>query len=683
MKKKSSMLSKPIMYWLFLLMIFSGFLTSGHATEVYADLILTNGQVVTVDNSVLEKIRARAYKVKKMTAQFPIYRNGAVAIKGKEIAAVGPSSEIVKNWKGPETKILDLKGKVVIPGLTDSHCHSIGLGNDLKRGVDLTMAMSAEEIVRMVKGFIEKNSVGKGEWVLGQMWDQYKYKKMATRWDLDRITKGGQLVELSRVYLGNLYNTEALGRILGIDDDDPSTWPTWWTEDPTPEKVKADPASYSNIPTWEKTDHIYREERFIKSLNKRVKVPSGVFIGRLAPGLVSNHPNYKKYGPQPLPFDEQVIGVKRTCEEYLRWGVTAFRAAEDSLGSSIKIFHEAKLRSYLKIRLLEILHGIYYSPEVHPASFIRKDLSKMYVVRNLDDRYFRWRGTKYYSDGGCGTRSAWLSKPFTNPSKFGEKEPNCGNPVTSDYDGRKETYKASIEQGFDLNTHCCGDQAMRFTVDLYIELMKAIKKGDFPIWKGRKEAECTGWDFRWAIEHAYLPLEPKTHMIEDMSTFNIMAHVQPIFGWQEGIAFKENIGPERMARWTPLRSYFEHGVICPNSSDYPVTTHNPWMSIYFMLTREIQAQEPQSFGTDKDEFPDETVGISEALISTCAMGPYSTFAENWKGSIKKGHVADLVILDLEDIFDLERNPKLLWEMENKILATLVDGEIRYQRNQTH
>jgi predicted amidohydrolase YtcJ len=395
---------------------------------------------------------------------------------------------------------------------------------------------------------------------------------------------------------------------------------------------------------------------------------------------VTNHSNYKKYGPQPLPFDEQVIGVKRTCEEYLRWGVTAFRAAEDNMGSSMKIFHEAKLRGYLKIRLLEILHGIYFSPEDHSAKFIKKDLSKMYVVRNLEDRYLRWRGTKYYSDGGCGTRSAWLSEPFYNPSKFGEKEPNCGNPVTSDYERRKDTYIASVEQGFDLNTHCCGDQAMRFTTDLYIELMRAIKNGEYPIWKGRKEAKDKDWDFRWAIEHAYLPLESRTYLIEDMSTYNIMAHVQPIFGWQEGISFRENLGPERMARWAPMRSYIEHGVICPNSSDYPVTTHNPWMGIYFMLTREIQAQDPKSFGTEKDEYKDETVGISDALISSCAMGPYSTFAEDWKGSIKKGHVADLVILDIEDIFDLERNPKLLWEMEKKIVATLVDGEIRYQRN---
>jgi predicted amidohydrolase YtcJ len=117
--------------------------------------------------------------------------------------------------------------------------------------------------------------------------------------------------------------------------------------------------------------------------------------------------------------------------------------------------------------------------------------------------------------------------------------------------------------------------------------------------------------------------------------------------------------------------------MCPNGSDFGVASHNPWYSIYFMLTREIQAQNPQSFGTGKDNFKDETVGISEALISSCAMGPYSAFAESWKGSIKPGHVADLVILDLATIFELEKSPKLLLAMDERILATMVDGEVRY------
>jgi hypothetical protein len=326
-----------------------------------------------------------------------------------------------------------------------------------------------------------------------------------------------------------------------------------------------------------------------------------------------------------------------------------------------------------------ITHGTYYELTRHPVEFIREDLDRIHVVRHLNNRHLRWRETKYYSDGGVGTRSAWLSEPFINGEKYGEKKPNFGVPVTEDYQARRDTYWASLERGMDPATHSCGDQSHRFTVNLYMDLMKTIQRGEIPVWKGRLEAAGGNWEFRWGLDHAYLPIEPKTRVMEDMHRHDIIAHVQPVFGWQLGASFVENLGPERMARLMPMRSYLEHGVMCPNGSDYSVASHNPWYGIYFMLTRDIQARNPKSYGAGRDSFRDESVGISEALISACAMGPYSAFAEGWKGSIKPGHVADLVILDLEDIFDLEKNPRILLNMEDRILATLVDGEVRYSR----
>jgi len=56
---------------------------------MHADKIFTNGQIVTVDNEVFKALRGLRYKVKKMTAQFPIYEKGAVAIRGTEIVGGG------------------------------------------------------------------------------------------------------------------------------------------------------------------------------------------------------------------------------------------------------------------------------------------------------------------------------------------------------------------------------------------------------------------------------------------------------------------------------------------------------------------------------------------------------------------------------------------------------------------
>ncbi|MEP7071992.1 MAG: amidohydrolase, partial [Verrucomicrobiota bacterium] len=72
-----------------------------------ADLILVNGNVYTVNE---KQPRAEA-----------------IAIKGERIAFVGSNADAQK-WKSDQTRIVDLAGKTVVPGLTDSHCHIFGIG---------------------------------------------------------------------------------------------------------------------------------------------------------------------------------------------------------------------------------------------------------------------------------------------------------------------------------------------------------------------------------------------------------------------------------------------------------------------------------------------------------------------------------------------------------------------------
>ncbi|MEX0928110.1 MAG: amidohydrolase family protein [Balneolales bacterium] len=75
-------------------------------------------------------------------------------------------------------------------------------------------------------------------------------------------------------------------------------------------------------------------------------------------------------------------------------------------------------------------------------------------------------------------------------------------------------------------------------------------------------------------------------------------------------------------------------------SDYSVTSHDPWIGIYALLTRIDQA-------TGKVHGPDETLGIDDALRTYTINGAYLTYDEDWKGSLEAGKVADMVILDLE------------------------------------
>jgi predicted amidohydrolase YtcJ len=107
-------------------------------------------------------------------------------------------------------------------------------------------------------------------------------------------------------------------------------------------------------------------------------------------------------------------------------------------------------------------------------------------------------------------------------------------------------------------------------------------------------------------------------------------------------------------------------------SDYPVTTHNPWLGIYALLTRRDQT-------SGKVYGEGETLNVYQALRCYTTSGAYLTYEEDIKGSIEVGKVADLVVLDIEGIELLESDPELCFQMDEKVLMTLVGGEILYQK----
>jgi predicted amidohydrolase YtcJ len=119
-----------------------------------ADLVLTNGKIVTVDEKIPQ---ARA-----------------VAVLDGKIVAVGTEKDI-KRYIGGATQVIDLKGALAIPGIIESHGHFTGLGAS-KMILDLTKARSWDEIVAMVG---EAAKIAKpGEWITGRGWHQEKWNRV-------------------------------------------------------------------------------------------------------------------------------------------------------------------------------------------------------------------------------------------------------------------------------------------------------------------------------------------------------------------------------------------------------------------------------------------------------------------------------------------------------------------------
>ncbi len=576
------------------------------------DRILHNGEIVAVDGdfSVAEAIA---------------WRRGP---NGSEIVRIGTDEEVLA-LAGPGTRATDLEGRVVLPGLIDAHLHFSLLGIEAEFETDLRYAMSADEIVQRIADLMERLDPAPGAWVSSRGWDEHKYERPFTRWQLDEHTPDNPL-RLARVYRGLAVNT-AVFRLMGIDDSDSSTWPDWWLRDPD---------------WFDHEDRIFREARTltVDGRTRAVEAPTGMFLGNATRLVTAN--------PPPRDHEAQVRAVDYGSREMTRLGVTGI-VDPGGGGRVMRAYQDARDRGLLHFRILQVYEGMWntQSPEEIDAHFAALPFN------NIGDRFLRWRGTKWQIDGGAGTRSSWVSEPFEDWENI-EGAPNHGYRWVED-DVREAQLRPTVERGWEPHVHSTGDLGMKQTVDVFAKLMDSIR------------AEDPDADLRWSVVHAYLPMEEETDLLAKMAEYGIVAAVNPSFIYHQGRSFSANLGPERMARLKPLRSYIDAGVRIAVGSDYGTSPYSPWVGLYAMLTR-------TDLWGDRHG-PEQVVTLEEALRAMTLDNAYLTYSDEWTGSLEPGKVVDLVVLDLRDLRELEREPDRILEMGDRVLLTLVDGTPAFRR----
>src|SRR5881394_800589 len=161
-----------------------------------ADLILLNGNIYTVNQKMAHA--------------------EAVAIKGNSIVFVGTNAATIP-FKGPNTRVVDLHGATVVPGMTDAHYHFLGVGQR-EMNLNLEGLTTLEAFLAKVKERVDRAKPG--EWVTGRGWIETFWKPpvFPTRWDLDNISPNNPVFLTRADGHGAVANTAAL-KIGGVTKD--------------------------------------------------------------------------------------------------------------------------------------------------------------------------------------------------------------------------------------------------------------------------------------------------------------------------------------------------------------------------------------------------------------------------------------------------------------------------------
>jgi predicted amidohydrolase YtcJ len=310
-------------------------LSEAERSRTDADLIFVNGNIYTVNE-------------KQPHAE-------AAAVKDQRIAFVG-SNEEAKKFRSAQARIIDLGGKTVVPGLTDSHCHIFGIGEREMR-LNLEGTNSLEDFLARVKERVGKTE--RGKWITGRGWIEtfWKPRQFPTRLDLDKIAPDNPVFLTRADGHASVVNSTAL-KIARIDKDTP------------------DP--------------------YGGQISKTNGEPNGMLLDN-AQDLVTRNI------PKPTEAEREVA-LLRGVDREIKLGWCEIQNAgsdKEDIGLIRKAFETGKI----KIRFVNAVYG----PGEDAQDFLREG-----STINAFNHHFTQRTIKVIFDGALGSRGAALLKPYND-----------------------------------------------------------------------------------------------------------------------------------------------------------------------------------------------------------------------------------------------------------------------------
>jgi predicted amidohydrolase YtcJ len=469
-----------------------------------ADLVIRNGKVVTMDED-------------KPIAQ-------AVAISQGRINAVGSNADIA-NYVGPSTKVIDLNGRLAIPGFIEGHGHFTGVGA-FKMTLNLRDARTWDDIVAMVGAAAREAKPG--DWIIGRGWHQAKWDKVPVpnvegfpvHSALSKVSPNNPVLLTHASGHAGFVN-EAAMKAAGITRNTPN---------PAGGAILKD--SQGN--------------------------PTGLLNERAQSLAQQAYGTWQSKKPASERLQEARRELEMAARECLSKGITTFEDAGSSF-ATIDLMKKMEEEGALGLRLWVMIRV----PTAQLAEKVRE-----YRIIGFADEHLTVRAIKRQIDGALGSRGAWLLAPYAD---LPADAPNRSGMNTEDIADIRKTAKIAIENDMQLCIHAIGDRANREVLNLYESVFSENP--------GRT-------NLRWRIEHAQ-HIDPAD--IPRFGKLGVIAAMQGVHCTSDAPYVLARLGPKRAEAgayvWQKL---MKSGAVVGNGTDAPVEDVSPIASFYASVSRKLK-----------------------------------------------------------------------------------------------
>lgn len=331
--------------------------------------------------------------------------------------------------------------------------------------------------------------------------------------------------------------------------------------------------------------------------------------------------------PPPTPAQRR-RAAELALEDAARWGITS--AQDNSEWEDFLTYEQMEKEGKLTLRISEWL----------PFDAPVEQLLKMRQHHSQDDPMLHTSMLKGFMDGSLGSRTAAMLAPYDDDPK------NSGIPR---YEQDKLNAMAAerANDRFQIGFHAIGDRGARMALDAFA----------YAIQKSNQK------NLRFRIEHDQVIAPEDFKKYKDLG---VIASVQPNhlltdMNWAEA-----HIGAARAKHSYPWKEFEDNGIALAFGTDYPVEPITPFRGLYAAVTRKNEA------GT-KEYYPEQKLTIDHAIYAYTIGAAQAEFAEDNKGQLTPGMLADFVVLD-RDITSVAP-PEIL---KTRVLRTVVGGKTVYE-----